>query len=213
MDPKKPTQPRKTLCAEILRGVGGLLLDRHGKRFANELGKRDYVTGRMLESMGHDAIAPNTFTILLHGKAAAVADKHVPFYTEKGLLKKFATLVEAARHLGLEESVLLETFKEYDAEAAQGQDRFGKKFFHNGPLHPGHGGGGGPCFLPASGPRWIGAGWGRAVRSGRRVSPSASSGAGAWQGGPGQQFGVLQRVVSTPPTFSPLVHFGASTRP
>jgi len=37
----------KFLAAEALRGVGGILIDRNGKRFANELGRRDYVTGEM----------------------------------------------------------------------------------------------------------------------------------------------------------------------
>merc|ERR1719487_274503 len=37
----------KFLAAEALRGVGGLLLDAEGNRFANELGRRDYVTGEM----------------------------------------------------------------------------------------------------------------------------------------------------------------------
>ena len=36
----------KFLAAEALRGVGGILLDNEGQRFADELGTRDYVTGR-----------------------------------------------------------------------------------------------------------------------------------------------------------------------
>ena len=32
---------------QALRGVGGLVFDANGKRFANELGRRDYVTGEM----------------------------------------------------------------------------------------------------------------------------------------------------------------------
>lgn len=32
VDPRNKTAPRKTLCAEILRGVGGILLTRQGKR-------------------------------------------------------------------------------------------------------------------------------------------------------------------------------------
>eukprot|EP00973_Karenia_brevis_P046850 6499742-Karenia_brevis.AAC.1 len=34
----------KFLAAEALRGVGGLVLNKEGQRFANELGRRDYVT-------------------------------------------------------------------------------------------------------------------------------------------------------------------------
>jgi succinate dehydrogenase/fumarate reductase flavoprotein subunit len=32
------------LAAEALRGCGGILLDANGERFADELGRRDYVT-------------------------------------------------------------------------------------------------------------------------------------------------------------------------
>ncbi len=40
------------LAAEALRGCGGLLLDANGQRFANELGRRDYVSGKMFENKG-----------------------------------------------------------------------------------------------------------------------------------------------------------------
>jgi succinate dehydrogenase/fumarate reductase flavoprotein subunit len=46
VDPKHPDAKVKTLCAELLRGVGGILLDAEGRRFANELGTRDYIVGR-----------------------------------------------------------------------------------------------------------------------------------------------------------------------
>merc|ERR1711943_58710 len=47
--PDDPDAKVKFLAAEALRGVGGLVLDANGKRFANELGRRDYVTGEMEE--------------------------------------------------------------------------------------------------------------------------------------------------------------------
>lgn len=47
VDPKDPDAKVKFLAAEALRGVGGLLLDNEGNRFADELGHRDYVTGEM----------------------------------------------------------------------------------------------------------------------------------------------------------------------
>lgn len=50
VDPKDPQAKVKFLAAEALRGVGGLLLDNEGQRFADELGHRDYVTGRMWEN-------------------------------------------------------------------------------------------------------------------------------------------------------------------
>ena len=45
--PDDPDARVKWLAAEALRGAGGILLDRDGKRFYNELGRRDQVTGAM----------------------------------------------------------------------------------------------------------------------------------------------------------------------
>ena len=44
----KPGDPDAKIvfsAAEALRSVGGLILGAYGKRFANGLGRRDYVTG------------------------------------------------------------------------------------------------------------------------------------------------------------------------
>ena len=38
------------LAAEALRGVGGIILNRDGERFVNELGRRDYVTRKAWEN-------------------------------------------------------------------------------------------------------------------------------------------------------------------
>lgn len=45
VEPKKRDAKVKWLAAEALRGVGGILLDKNGNRFADELGRRDYVSG------------------------------------------------------------------------------------------------------------------------------------------------------------------------
>ena len=47
VNPDDPDAKIKFLAAEALRGVGGLVFDALGNRFANELGRRDYVTGEM----------------------------------------------------------------------------------------------------------------------------------------------------------------------
>jgi len=43
---KEPDAKVKFLAAEALRGVGGILVDANGERFCDELGRRDYVSGR-----------------------------------------------------------------------------------------------------------------------------------------------------------------------
>merc|ERR1719311_573268 len=53
----------KFLAAEALRGVGGIVLDANGKRFANELGRRDYVTGEMWSYRSR--MPPRNFELLL----------------------------------------------------------------------------------------------------------------------------------------------------
>lgn len=50
VDPNEPDAKVKFLAAEALRGVGGILLDNEGNRFVDELGHRDYVTGKMWEN-------------------------------------------------------------------------------------------------------------------------------------------------------------------
>eukprot|EP00941_MAST-03F_sp_MAST-3F-sp1_P004266 g4266.t1 len=134
IDPKKPNHSVKTLCAELLRGVGGILLDSRGKRFVNELGTRDHITSRMTEEAanGYGRVGGMGFTILLNAAAAAEADKHVPLYTKKGLLQRFDSLQEFASWIGVSEDLLLESLTSYDNFAKAGsRDPFGKTVFNN----------------------------------------------------------------------------------
>ncbi|GAA5910799.1 hypothetical protein JCM6882_003430, partial [Rhodosporidiobolus microsporus] len=70
VDPNEPDAKVKFLAAEALRGVGGLLLDSEGNRFADELGHRDYVTGRMWDN--------NKFPVrlVLNGQASKEIEWH-----------------------------------------------------------------------------------------------------------------------------------------
>lgn len=47
IDPANPDAKTKFLAAEALRGVGGLLVDGKGRRFVNEVERRDFVTEKM----------------------------------------------------------------------------------------------------------------------------------------------------------------------
>lgn len=70
VDPLDPDAKVKFLAAEALRGVGGLLLDRDGNRFADELGHRDYVTGRMWDNDKFPV------RLILNGQASAEIEWH-----------------------------------------------------------------------------------------------------------------------------------------
>ena len=134
INPDDESADTKTLAAELLRGAGGILLTRSGARFANELGTRDYVSARMQE----EDPSKLDFVLLLNEKAASEANKHVPLYMKKNLLKKFDSLPQltgwmAARG-SIDELVLSSTLQRYNADAQNGRDAFNKTFFPNAPF-------------------------------------------------------------------------------
>ena len=53
IEPSRPDAETKFLAPEALRGCGALLLDAAGRRFVNELGRRDHVTRAIFEHCGH----------------------------------------------------------------------------------------------------------------------------------------------------------------
>merc|ERR1712045_342300 len=100
--PDDPDAKIKFLAAEALRGVGGLVLDANGKRFANELGRRDYVTGEMWKNKP-------PFRLCLNKAASDEIHWHCKHYTGRGVMKFYANGKELAADMGIEVSVLEET--------------------------------------------------------------------------------------------------------
>merc|ERR1719261_1723746 len=78
--PSEPDAKIKFLAAEALRGVGGIILNKNGVRFANELGRRDYVTGEMWKNK-----AP--FRLVLNKAASDEIIWHCKHYTGRGVMK------------------------------------------------------------------------------------------------------------------------------
>jgi succinate dehydrogenase/fumarate reductase flavoprotein subunit len=137
----------KFLAAEALRGVGGLILNKDGKRFANELGRRDYVTGEMWKNKP-------PFRLCLNKAASDEIIWHCKHYTGRGVMKFYESGEALAKDMGLPVSVLEETHKNhYEAakktekdpdggsfpaypsgkswDEASGSTGSGKKFYHN----------------------------------------------------------------------------------
>ncbi|KMP06961.1 fumarate reductase [Coccidioides immitis RMSCC 2394] len=131
VDPKDPTSKWKFLAAEALRGEGGLLLNKDGQRFADELGHRDYVSGEMWKEKEKGKWP---IRLILNSKASNVLDFHTRHYSGRGLMKKM-TGKELAREIGCGEAALKKTFDDYN-QIAEGKkkDPFGKKYFHNLPF-------------------------------------------------------------------------------
>merc|ERR1712083_1077082 len=137
----------KFLAAEALRGVGGLVLDKDGKRFANELGRRDYVTGEMWKNKP-------PFRLCLNKAASDEIAWHCKHYTGRGVMKFDATGEDLAKDMGVPLQTLVDTHQaHYEAakkqekdpeggpypaypsgktwDEASGKTGSGKKFYHN----------------------------------------------------------------------------------
>merc|ERR1712127_48933 len=119
----------------------------NGKRFANELGRRDYVTGEMWKNKP-------PFRLCLNKAASDEIHWHCKHYTGRGVMKFYENGAALAKDMGVELSVLEKTHDEhYQAakktekdpdggsypaypsgkswDAASGKTGSGKKFYHN----------------------------------------------------------------------------------
>ncbi|KAF2750716.1 fumarate reductase-like protein [Sporormia fimetaria CBS 119925] len=131
VDPKDPKAKTKFLAAEALRGEGGILLNSKGKRFCDDLGHRDYVSGKMWEER-EKGLWP--IRLVLNSKASNVLDFHTRHYSGRGLMKKMSGK-ELAKEIGVSEKELQEEFQSYNAIAkGEKKDIWGKKYFHNLPF-------------------------------------------------------------------------------
>lgn len=131
VDPKDPHSKWKFLAAEALRGEGGILLNSDGQRFCDDLGHRDYVSGKMWEERDKGKWP---IRLVLNSKASNVLDFHTRHYSGRGLMKKM-TGRELAKEIGCGEEALDKQFKEYnDIAEGKKKDAWGKKYFHNLPF-------------------------------------------------------------------------------
>ena len=130
--PDDPDAKVRFLAAEALRGVGGILLNREGQRFTDELQKRDYVTGRMWND------GSGAFPLVLNSASANEMAWHAKHYASRGLMRTAANGHELAKMLNVPAATLAETFELYNAAAKGAPDKqvlalgnTGKKKFVN----------------------------------------------------------------------------------
>ena len=117
VNPDDPDAKTKFLAAEALRGEGGIVLDSEGQRFCNDIGKRDYVTGRMWE---HDK---GPYRLVLNSAAASNLEWHCKHYVSRRVMKHF-TGEELAHEMGISAEQLSASFQQYNKYAEEGSDPF-----------------------------------------------------------------------------------------
>lgn len=130
VNPADPDNRTKLLCAEMLRGEGGIIVDRDGNRFCNDIGKRDYVTGMM---WSHNK---PPYRILLNKKASSQAAWHCEHYKSRRVMKHFKNAEGVAKEMGIPTEQLKASLDAYNAAAASGKEcpLTGKIHYHNTPL-------------------------------------------------------------------------------
>ncbi len=116
VNPSDPNNKTKFLAAEALRGEGGILLDNEGNRFCNDIGKRDYVTGRM---WAHNK-AP--YRLVLNSAAASNLQWHCKHYVSRRVMKHFKTGQALADDMGIPVEQLQASFQNYNAAAKDPSD-------------------------------------------------------------------------------------------
>merc|ERR1719487_3032553 len=142
-----PDAKIKFLAAEALRGVGGIVFDANGKRFANELGRRDYVTGEMWKNKP-------PFRLCLNKAASDEIIWHCKHYTGRGVMKFYPSGADLAKDMGIPVQTLIDAHEAHyqaslkmakDPEGGpypaypsgkswdepSGKTGSGKKFYHN----------------------------------------------------------------------------------
>jgi len=141
VDPNDPTNLTKFLGPETMRGEGGILVNKDGRRFVNELETRAKVTAAIFEhgssysspseELKEGGPVPTVAYLIMNSK---VAEKFgigmLGFYEKKGLVKRFVNGHEAAVYIGSEPEALEETFSLYSKVASnEVADEFGKRTF------------------------------------------------------------------------------------
>ena len=133
IEPSQPNFHTKFLAPEALRGCGSILLNHEGKRFANELGRRNYLTDAIFKNCkpyegkeGNPVVSAMLMTQEVIDKFGAGA---AGFYKFKGLIQDVENLEGAAGKLGVDPLVLKQTISSYNEAATKGEDGFGKKVF------------------------------------------------------------------------------------
>lgn len=119
------------LGAEALRGEGGILINRKGERFCDELGTRDYVSGEMEKQ---NKLGNGPIRLLLNSKAEDKLDFHIKHYILRNLMKKCSG-EELIKEMDIRRESLENTLHEYNISAKQGSDPFGKKFYPATPFN------------------------------------------------------------------------------
>uniref|UniRef100_A0A914M3C1 fumarate reductase (NADH) n=1 Tax=Meloidogyne incognita TaxID=6306 RepID=A0A914M3C1_MELIC len=139
IDPKDPGATTKFLAAEALRGKGAILINHEGKRFGNELGRRDELTKLIIQHCARQKEAgdmPIAWMLMNKESAESFGMPAFNFYFKiKGFFKELPNINSLATELNASEDDLIQTINDYNNYAEKRnidknfKDPFGKSVF------------------------------------------------------------------------------------
>jgi flavocytochrome c len=148
LNPKDPNAKTVFLGPEALRGSGGVLLNKKGERFVNELDLRSVVSQAII---AQDNVYPGSenrrfaYCVMNDAAADAFGRGSLNFYWKKmGLFSEAADVAALADLIGCPVDTLTKTLNEYERLSSDGQHPCpltGKNVF--------------PCVLGAQGPFYV----------------------------------------------------------
>ena len=133
VDPKNRYNKKKFLAPELLRGVGGILINENGQRFCNELGTRDYVTEKVLQNckkQDTDEIDQYESYLLMNQEMANEFGNNFYFYKDvQGFIEQHSNFSELSKSVGIDYNNLEKTINSYNEAFEKKLDEFNKTTF------------------------------------------------------------------------------------
>jgi len=134
VDPKNRYVKDKFLAPELLRGVGGILVNENGDRFCNELGTRDYVTNKIKENCKKQdtkEIDQYECFLLMNEEMAVEFGNHFKYYKDfKGFIIEHENFNEMSKSLNIDYKRIESTIGVYnDAYDKKILDKYNKTTF------------------------------------------------------------------------------------
>jgi len=131
VDPNDRFSKKKFLAPELMRGIGGILLNDKGERFCNELGTRDYVTEKILEKGDKTENQTEVFLVIPE-EGRVEYGKNFDFYVYKGFLSLYKNWEDLGNSLLINIDGIKNTLEKYEMAQKNGKDEFGKTIFSKG---------------------------------------------------------------------------------
>ena len=133
VDLKDRYTKKKFLAPELLRGVGGILINKNGERFCNELGTREYVTEKIIqncEKEDTEEIDQYESFLLMNQEMAADFGNNFYFYKDvQGYISEHDNFTIMAKELNIDYDTLENTIYKYNEAFETQLDEFNKTTF------------------------------------------------------------------------------------